>query len=154
MNRTSEFQAEPPSPYGVAFDDYDISTLMARKGHGALLGTQFHAMGEDWVELAQPWNENLTISAETGVLASGPIISLLDNATGIAVWKRRGMITHQVTVDLRLDYLRAPTPGRTLIGRGECYRLTRAIAFVRGVAYEDSLDDPIACATGTYMQIE
>lgn len=153
MNGKRETANEVQSPYGIAFDEFDISTLMTRKGHDGLLKTEFHALGDDWVELSLPWSESIAIDADTGVLASGPIISLLDNATGIAVWKMRGRITHQVTVDLRLDYLRAPTPGRTLIGRGECYRLTRDMAFVRGIAYEDSLEDPVASATGTYMPI-
>jgi acyl-coenzyme A thioesterase PaaI-like protein len=142
------------SPYGISFAAFDISSLMTDKGHGGLLRTQFHALGDGWVELALPWCESITIDAETGVIASGPVISLLDNATGIAVWQRRGMITHQVTVDLRLDYLREPKPGRTLIGRGECYRLAGDIALVRGIAYEDCPEDPVAVATGTYMQIE
>jgi acyl-coenzyme A thioesterase PaaI-like protein len=127
---------------------------MNQSGHGALLRTEFHALGDKWVELALPWSEAIAIDAATGVLASGPIIGLLDNATGMAVWQKRGMITHQVTVDLRLDYLRAPTPGRKLIGRGECYGLTHDIALVRGIAYEDSPENPVASTIGTYMQIE
>ena len=154
MNGTSETADEAQSPYGIAFNKLDFTTLMNQTGHGALLRTEFHALGDKWVELALPWSEAIAIDANTGVLASGPIISLLDNATGMAVWQRRGIITHQVTVDLRLDYLRAPTPGRKLIGRGECYGLTRDIALVRGIAYEDSPEDPIASAIGTYMQIE
>jgi len=153
MNGTSETANDLQSPYGIAFEAFDISSLMTNKGHGGLLRTEFHALGDDWVELALPWSENIAIDAETGVIASGPVISLLDNATGIAVWQKRGMITHQVTVDLRLDYLRAPTPGRTLVGRGECYRLAGDMALVRGIAYEVSLEDPVAIATGTYMQI-
>jgi len=154
MNRTRKTPDEIPSPYGIAFDAFNISSLFTRKGHAGLLDTQLHALGEDWVELALPWSASIAIDAETGVLASGPVISLLDNATGIAVWQRRGMITYQATVDLRLDYLRAPTPGKRLIARGECYGLADALAYVRGIAYEDSLEDPVACATGTYMQVE
>jgi acyl-coenzyme A thioesterase PaaI-like protein len=144
---------DAPSPYGVAFDDLDISSLMTDKGHGGLLHTQFHALGPDWVELAVPWNERIAIDAGTGVLACGPLISLLDNATGMAVWQRRGWVTHQVTVDLRLDYRRMPPPGRTIIGRGMCTAIDGDLALVHGIAYEDSPDDPVAMATGSYMQI-
>jgi acyl-coenzyme A thioesterase PaaI-like protein len=153
MSETSETAEEIQTPYGQAFADYDLRAMMYHSGHGALLKQQFHALGDDWVELALPWNAAIAINAETGVLASGPVISLLDNATGMAAWQKRGMILHQVTVDLRLDYLRAPTPGRMLIGRGECYGLAGELSFVRGIAYEDSLDEPVARATGTYMLI-
>ena len=154
MAGTSETAEESPSPYGVAFDSFDIRTLMTRKGHGGLLRTEFHAIGEDWVELAIPWSAVLALDEAGGTIASGPVISLLDNATGIAVWQRRGAIMHQVTVDLRLDYLRMPAPGRKVIGRGECSGIDGDLALVRGIAYEDSPDDPFATATGTYMLIE
>jgi acyl-coenzyme A thioesterase PaaI-like protein len=154
MNGAGKSAGESPSPYGEAFDGFDIASLMTPRGHGALLRTQFHDMGEDWVELALPWSERIAIDADTGLIATGPVISLLDNATGMAVWQRRGVITYQATVDLRLDYLRMPMPGRSLIGRGECYGLKGELAFVRGVAYENSIEDPVAVATGTYMRID
>lgn len=154
MNETSASARASQSPYGIAFDDFDLSTLMYSDGHGALLRQQFHALGDGWVELALPWSEAIAIDADTGILASGPIVGLLDNATGMAAWQKRGIIMHQVTVDLRLDYLRAPVPGRMLIGRGECHGVSGELSFVRGIAYEDSPDDPVARATGTYMLIE
>ena len=47
--------------------------------------------------------------------------------------------------------MRAAVPGRTVIGRGECYKLTRNISFIRGIAYDADPDDPIAHVTGTFM---
>jgi len=144
--------AEPPVvPFGIAFDQVDITGIMSYWGHGAWLGMRFHAVGPDWVELALPWNPDITVDHDTGVLASGPIISLLDNATGIAAWQRRGLLLPQVTVDLRVDYMRAAERGRTIIGRGQCYKLTRSIAFVTGCAYDETVDDPVARVTGTFM---
>lgn len=154
MPDSNKTDAEADSPFGTPFADYDLRNLMAFKGHGKLLKIAFHALGESWVELILPWSPQITIDAETGVLATGPIISLLDNATGIAVWQKSGMITHQVTTDLRIDYVRPPVAKKALIGRGECYRLTRRMAFIRGIAYHDDPDDPVAHVTGTYMQIE
>ncbi|MCX7864940.1 MAG: PaaI family thioesterase [Novosphingobium sp.] len=127
---------------------------MNRDGHGSLLRQEFRAVGDDWVELLLPWNDTLAMHAGSGIIASGPIISLLDNATGIAVWQRRGIVTHQVTVDLRLDYLRAPRPGQAIIGRGQCHAITGDLAFVGGLAYEDSASDPFVRARGTYMLIK
>ena len=154
MTRPRKTTNEMPSPFGISFDAFNISSLFTQNGHAGLLDTRLHALGDDWVELALPWSESIVIDAESGVLASGPVISLLDNATGIAVWQRLGMITYQATVDLRLDYLREPTPRKQLIARGECYGMAGALAYVRGIAYEDSPDDPVAVATGTYMQVE
>ncbi|HVR91384.1 MAG TPA: PaaI family thioesterase [Novosphingobium sp.] len=127
---------------------------MTRFGHGGWLGMQYHDHGADWVEIALPWREDLVGVASTGVLASGPIISLMDNATSMAVWTRRGEFRPQVTLDLRVDYMRAAVPGTTLIGRGECYKLTRTIAFVRGIAHEGDLGDPVAHVAGTFIAMD
>ena len=48
----------------------------------------------------------LLIWPSTGILASGPIISLMDMATSLAIWVRLGRFRHQATLDLRVDYLR------------------------------------------------
>jgi acyl-coenzyme A thioesterase PaaI-like protein len=89
--------------------------------------------------------------AESGVLASGPIISLMDMATSMSVWARIGRFVAQATLDLRVDYMRAATPGQTVFGRGECYKLTRTIAFIRGIAHDGDPDNPVAHVTGTFM---
>jgi acyl-coenzyme A thioesterase PaaI-like protein len=60
-------------------------------------------------------------------------------------------LTSIATIDLRVDYLRAARPGVDLYARSECYRVTRNVAFVRAVAYEDSADDPFAGCLGTFM---
>lgn len=138
-------------PFGAPFELEKVSEMIDVMGHGAWLGMRYHGEGPDWVELAIPWKPELVANAESGVLASGPIISLMDNATGMAVWRKRGMLMPQVTVDLRIDYMRAAQPGRTVIGRGECYKLTRSIAFVRGIAYDDTPEDPVAHVAGSFI---
>ncbi|MDE2561880.1 MAG: PaaI family thioesterase [Sphingomonadales bacterium] len=135
------------------FDPAKLSTLGAMHGHSGFIGMEYSAHGEDWAELGLPWREDLVGMPETGVLASGPIISLLDNATSMAVWIRRGKFLPQVTLDLRIDYLRAATPGKRVFARGECYQIKKSMAFVRGIAHEGDLDDPIAHAAGIFILI-
>jgi uncharacterized protein (TIGR00369 family) len=87
-------------------------------------------------------------------MASGPILALMDTATSCAVWRKLGVLVLHATLDLRIDYLRPATPGRTVIGRGECYRITRSIAFVRGHAHDGDPADPLAHVAGTFMAPE
>ena len=145
--------APPPfaMPPGFVFDPARAVRGMGRHGHGGWLELDYHAHGPDWVELMLPWREDLVGVAETGVIASGPIISLMDNATSMSVWTVAARFTPHATLDLRVDYMRAAVPGKTIIGRGQCYKLTRTIAFIRGVAYDGDLEDPVAHVTGTFM---
>jgi len=123
-------------------------------GHGGRLGIGFHARGDDWAELTLPYHADLVGDPASGTIASGPIIALMDMAASFAVWIRRGRFVAHATLDLRVDYLRPARPGQTVIGRGECYRLTRSIAFVRGQAHDGDPADPIAHVAGTYMNLD
>jgi len=123
----------------------------AKAGHIVALGLRYVAQGPDWCEFALDYDRRLVSDATTGILASGPIVSLMDTAAGFAVWTKRGRFAPQATLDLRLDYLRPSRPGQAVTGRVECYRLTRRIAFVRGVAHDGDAADPVAHLTGTYM---
>jgi uncharacterized protein (TIGR00369 family) len=124
------------------------------RGHGPTLGICYRAHGSDWAELELPYRAELVGDPESGVLASGPILALMDTATSVAVWCRVGQFRAQATLDLRIDYLRPARPGRAVIGRGECYRISRSIAFVRGQAHDGDPDDPLAHVAGTFMAME
>ena len=123
-------------------------------GHGGKLGCVYRAHGPDWLELILPYREDLIGDPDSGVIASGPILTMMDMATSLSVWIKLGRFRPHATLDLRVDYLRGATPGKTVIGRGECYRLTKSIAFVRGQAHDGDPDDPIAHVAGTFMSTE
>ena len=135
---------------------FDPAELLAqhKTGHIVALGLRFVASGDAWCEFAIDYDRRLVSDANSGILASGPIVSLMDTAAGFAVWAKRGGFKPQATLDLRLDYLRPSRPGHAVTGRAECYRLTRRIAFVRGLAHDGNPDDPIAHLTATYMVLK
>jgi uncharacterized protein (TIGR00369 family) len=140
MSDTPQFQFDPARFFAGGM-----------RGHGAALGIAYRTHGPDWAELALPYDEKLIGDRATGVIASGPILSLMDMATSVAIWLTLGAFRPQATLDLRVDYLRPATPGKTVIGRGECYRVTRSIAFVRGMAHDGDAADPLANFAGTFM---
>ena len=98
-----------------------------------------------------PYSEALVTDTASGILASGPIFTLMDMATSLSIWLKTGVFQPQATLDLRIDYLRPAKPGQTVIGRGECYHVTRSIAFIRGHAHDGDPDKPIAHVAGTYF---
>lgn len=134
------------------FDAKEASKFFFRHGHTGWLGLRWTAQGEDWVELELPWREDL-LGQPGEVLASGPIVSLMDMASGMAIWQTSGTFIPVATLDLRVDYQRPARPRLGVYGRVECYRMTRSAAFVRGVAYDETIDDPLAHVAGVFMTI-
>lgn len=124
---------------------------LPENGHNKALGIDVLGYGKGWTECFLDWREDLVADAKSGVLASGPIISLMDVACGTAVWSAVDDIETSVTLDLRVDYLRPARPGRRVIGRGECYHVTRRIAFVRGMAHDGEPDRPVAHVSGSFV---
>jgi uncharacterized protein (TIGR00369 family) len=133
------------------FDPKAFFEIARKVGHGRALGLEFRASGENWAELSLPWREELVGVPETGVLASGAIVSLVDTTSGTSVWVTIDQFAPVVTVDLRLDYLRPAIKGETIIARCECVKVTRKIAFVRGVAHGGDETRPIALSAATFM---
>ena len=133
------------------FDPKLFTQYASQVGHGGALGISYVNHGPDWVELGLDYQEKLVGISHTGVLASGPIISLMDMATSMAIWVKLGRFRHQATLDLRVDYLRPATPGEKIVGRGECYRITKTVGFVRGLAHDGDPEDPVAHVAGTFM---
>jgi uncharacterized protein (TIGR00369 family) len=136
---------------GAGFDPRLFSAYAAQVGHGGALGIAYRDHGPDWVELRLPYRDALVGVVETGVIASGPIISLMDMALSMAIWVKLGRFRQQATLDLRVDYLRPAEPQLDIFGRGECYAVRRSVAFTRGLAHQGDPDDPIAHVTATFM---
>nr|WP_314444786.1 PaaI family thioesterase [uncultured Sphingomonas sp.] len=141
----------PQQPF--SFDPESFFALARTVGHGRALGLIYRGHGPDWVELALPWDDKLVSIEEHGILATGAIVSLVDTCSGMAVWTRMGSFRPAVTLDLRLDYLRPAARGEEVIARCECYKLTRQVAFVRGIAHSGDTGRPIAHSAATFMTV-
>ena len=101
--------------------------------------------------LTVPYRPEIVGDPETGVIAGGVVTTLLDHASGQAVQAALEAFTSIATLDLRIDYMRPAQPGRDVLARAHCYKVTRSVAFVRAVAYEDDPNDPVAAAQAAFM---
>lgn len=135
------------------FDPSEAVRFLLRHGHSAKLGLRYRDHGEDWVELELPWREDLVGEVDRCVLASGPIISMLDMASGLSIWTTHGTFVPIATLDLRVDYQRPARKNANVIGHVECYRLSKSAAFVRGIAHDGDADDTVATMSGVFMSI-
>ena len=137
-----------------SFDPDVLSRWVLTRAHPGWLGLRYTAHGDDWVELELPWREDLVGDERRPVLASGPIISLLDMAAGMSIWVSNGEFRPVATLDLRVDYIRPSRERASVIGRVTCYRRTRSAAFVNGVAHDGDPDDPVATVAGVFMTLD
>lgn len=142
-----------PAPGESPFDFARAASFLTGLSHNGWLGLRYSGHGQDWVELELPWRADLVGEDEREVLASGPIVSLMDMASGFAIWARLGVLKPVATLDLRVDYARAAAPRGRVFGRATCYHLTRSAAFVHGIAHEGDLQDPVARMQGVFMTI-
>jgi len=119
--------------------------------HNLALGVQVLEAARGRVRAKVPWAPHLVGNPENEALHGGVITSLLDAAGGAAVFLSFDELPSIATLDLRVDHLR-PSPAREdLFARAECYRVTRNVAFVRGVAWCVDEGSAVATMTATYM---
>ncbi|BDY04783.1 PaaI family thioesterase [Ferrimonas sp. YFM] len=112
---------------------------------------------EHHVLLRLPYEPELVGYPESKVLHGGVITTLMDTASGAAVicaiYAREEQLELCPTLDLRVDYMKAAKPDQPVYAMVECFKLTSSVAFTRGIAYQESIDDPIAQVVCSFMRI-
>ncbi|WP_299789483.1 PaaI family thioesterase [uncultured Shewanella sp.] len=116
-----------------------------------------HEASEHHVLIELPYNSELIGYPDTGVIHGGVITTLMDTASGSAVvcsiYEEYQSLELSPTLDLRVDYMKPAEPNKPVYGFAECYKISSSVAFTRAIAYQDSIDDPIAHAVGSFMRI-
>lgn len=118
--------------------------------HSRALSMEIDEIGEGRAVISMPYDTRLIGDPATGVIHGGAVSALMDTCGGAAV------ISHPdargtATIDLRIDYMRAATPGQRIKAEAHCYHLTRHVAFVRATAYDEDDTRPVAAATGAFV---
>lgn len=122
--------------------------------HCKLLGITVEELGKGFITLKLPYSANIIGNPETGVIHGGALTTLMDTACGFSAISALTEAAIAPTLDLRIDYMRAAKPGKPVFGHAEVYRTTRNVIFSRGVAYQESLDKPVAHCAATFMRID
>src|SRR5215468_1687433 len=137
-----------------ASDDVQVKMTRAFAGgvpHNLALGLRVLDVSPTEASFELPYDPRLVGNPDTGTLHGGAITALLDACSGAAVFAALPQLVPIATLDLRIDYLKPAAPGKPVIGKATCYKMTRNVAFTRGVAYQDTPDNAIAHSVGTFM---
>lgn len=121
---------------------------------------QNHALGFRYVERAPgrmvfelPYRSELARSP-VGPIHGGVVTTLIDAASGQALLTLLPGRPPIVTLDLRVDYVRASRPGATLRCEAHCHTRTAQIAWVSARVHDGDASDPVAQSVGTFMLLE
>ena len=118
--------------------------------HSRALGMKLTEIDDGMAEITMAYDPKLVGDPRTGVIHGGAVSALMDTCGGAAVMSHPEAPAGTATIDLRIDYMRAATPGQTITARAECYHITRSVAFVRATAMDDDRNRPVATASGAF----
>jgi uncharacterized protein (TIGR00369 family) len=134
--------------------------------HCKLLGMSIERVGDHILVMRLPYSVNIVGNPLTGTVHGGSLTTLMDTACGTCVFI--SLPGHELcpTLDLRVDYMKAATPGLDLFAVAKVTRISSSVVFTRcdviqGKTYAEAVSnaesegsgDLVATCAAAFMRI-
>ncbi len=136
--------------FRIPSDLAEANEFIQRLPFSNALNMRVEEIGESRAVMAVPYDLQLIGNPSTGVIDGGVVTALMDTCGGLAVLIHPETNTSMATLNLKVDYMRPANPGQKISAEASCYNVTRTIAFVRIVAFDEDRKKPVATALAAY----
>jgi len=121
--------------------------------HTQVLGMKIFAATAQSLTIELPYNKSHVGNPSTGVIHGGVLTTLMDTACGTMVVNALPDIELCPTLDLRVDYIRAAEPNKSIFALAEAYRVSQNVVFARCTVHQGDVNKPVANCVATFMRI-
>ena len=129
-----------------------LQTILSCFPHCKMLEMQIKNIDDKKLTVEMPYSQQIIGNPDTGVIHGGAITTLIDSSMGLSVPIGLGGFSNFApTLDLRIDYMTAAKPNKSVFSCAETYRVTSNVVFTRAIAYQDNINTPIANAVASFM---
>ncbi len=120
--------------------------------HNQAIGLEVVDVSGDWVHTRLAYREAFLGDPVARLWHTSVGTTAADSSCGLAVFLALPTLEAIATLDLRMDYLRPAVAGKPLQVRASCHHITRYVAFVRAMLYQNDIDRPTAHCTAVFMR--
>lgn len=100
-----------------------------------------------------PYADEIIGNPLTGALHGGALTTLMDTASGTAVFAILPGYELCPTLDLRMDYMKAAGAGVHLLAEAKVIRISKNVVFTECLVYQEHDNDLIARCAAAFMRI-
>lgn len=100
-----------------------------------------------------PYNQAIIGNPLSGALHGGSLTTLMDTASGTAVFASLPGYELCPTLDLRMDYMKAAQAGVDLLAEAKVVRITKNVVFTECLVYQETDETLIARCAAAFMRI-
>ncbi len=128
----------------------EANEFIQRLPFSKALNMRVEEIGECRAVMTVPYDLQLIGNPSTGIIDGGVVTALMDTCGGLAVLIHPEVNPPMATLNLKVDYMRPANTGQQITAEAECYNVTRTVAFVRVMAFDEDRKRSVATALATY----